>query len=207
MIKVYGRPNSSNVQKVMWCVGELGLGHEHVPLGGSFGGLDTSHVATLNPFRKVPILEEEDGYALFESNTIVRYLTAKHSPGRMMPAGPKDRAHAERWMDWELGTLSKAIWPCFLQTARWKPEDRDKDAVEASRQKTIALLQVFDQHLEGRDFIMGDQITCADMTPGIHVHRWFAIDIARPDLKNVRAWYDRLLERAPYREHVADQPL
>jgi len=59
MLKVFGRRSSVNVQKVMWLVGELGLPHEHVPLGGAFGGLDTPEFLAMNPNGRVPVIDDD----------------------------------------------------------------------------------------------------------------------------------------------------
>ena len=57
MLKIWGRRNSFNVQKVMWLVGELGLAHEHIDAGGAFGGLDTPAFRAMNPHGRVPVID------------------------------------------------------------------------------------------------------------------------------------------------------
>ena len=98
MLKVWGRNTSSNVQKVMWTVGEIGLKCERIDIGGPFGKNREGPYLGMNPNGLVPTLEEEDGFLLWESNSIVRYLAAKHRNG-LEPADPRTRALAQKWMD------------------------------------------------------------------------------------------------------------
>ena len=105
MIKIWGRNTSSNVQKVMWAVGEIGLPHERIDIGGPFGKNREPAYLAMNPNGLVPTLEEEDGFLLWESNSIVRYLAAKHRAGRLEPADLHARARASDWMDWQLSVL------------------------------------------------------------------------------------------------------
>src|SRR5471032_845207 len=111
MIKIWGRNTSSNVQKAMWAVGELGLEHERIDIGGVFGMNKEPAYLAMNPNGLVPTLEEEDGFLLWESNSVVRYLAAKHRAEILEPTDPKARALANQWMDWQLTVLGPAITP------------------------------------------------------------------------------------------------
>src|SRR5512132_2654042 len=113
MIKIWGRKNSINVQKVMWAVGELKLAHERIDIGGPFGKNKEPAYLAMNPNGLVPTLEEDDGFLLWESNSVVRYLAAKHGAGTLEPADPRARARAGQWMDWQLPVASPAIFPAF----------------------------------------------------------------------------------------------
>ncbi len=104
MLKVLGRATSSNVQKVMWALEELDIAYEREDLGGAFGGLDTPEYIALNPNKVIPTLVDGD-QVIWESNTIVRYIAAKHDDGGLWPSDPAARAQADKWMDWQLSTL------------------------------------------------------------------------------------------------------
>src|SRR5262249_14445383 len=104
MLKIWGRTTSSNVQKVMWAVGELGLEHERIDAGGKYGGLETAAYGQLNPNRRIPTVEDGDA-VVWESNVIVRYLAAKFGAGELWPSDPGARASADQWMDWQQTTL------------------------------------------------------------------------------------------------------
>src|ERR687888_713936 len=147
MLKVWGRKNSSNVQKVMWAVGELGLAHERIDIGGPFGKNREPAYLAMNPNGLVPTLEEDDGFLLWESNTIVRYLAAKHEAAVLEPADLQTRALASKWMDWQLTVMGPAITPVFWGLIRTPPEKRDHAAIDAGKTKTTAAAQILDAQL------------------------------------------------------------
>jgi glutathione S-transferase len=145
MIKVWGRNTSSNVQKVMWAVGEIALPHQRIDIGGPFGKNHEQAYLAKNPNGLVPTLEEEeDGFLLWESNTIVRYLAAKHKAAVLEPADLRIRAQASKWMDWQLAVAGPAIFGCFWGLIRTPPEKRDHAAIEESKQKTTAAMSMMD---------------------------------------------------------------
>ena len=201
MLKIWGRNNSSNVQKVLWCCAELDLPFERIDVGGAFGGTRDAAYLAKNPNALVPTIED-DGFVLWESNAIVRYLAAKHGAGTLWPANAQTRAAAERWRDWQISTIGPAIAPVFWGLVRTAPADRDAAAIEAGRQKTAAALAILDGHLAGRRFVMGDAFTMADIPLGVLAYRWTAMDVERPAAANLEAWYGRLTERPGFRAHV-----
>ena len=95
MLKMWGRNTSSNVQKAMWAVGELRLPCERIDVGGAFGRTKEPFYLAMNPNSLVPTLEEEDGFTMWESNSIVRYLAAKHASA-LEPKDLKTRALASK---------------------------------------------------------------------------------------------------------------
>src|ERR1700678_1784229 len=94
MLKIWGRNTSSNVQKAMFAIGELKLPHQRIDIGGAFGKNREPSYLAMNPNGLVPTLEEEDGFLLWESNSIVRYLAAKHGATVLEPADLPARARA-----------------------------------------------------------------------------------------------------------------
>src|SRR6476660_3136501 len=167
MLKIWGRTNSINVQKVMWTVGELGLKPERVDAGMAHGIVNEAWYATYNPNRLVPTIDD-DGLVLWESNVIVRYLAAKHAPGTLMPTDPAGRAKAEMWMDWQQSTIMPgALTPLFLGLIRTPPEKRDADALRKAAKATEAALRKLDAHLANQPYVLGDSLTVADIPVGI----------------------------------------
>jgi glutathione S-transferase len=200
MLKIWGRVDSSNVQKVLWCADELGLVYERVDIGGRFGGNKEPAYLALNPNGLVPTIDD-DGFVLWESNTILRYLAAKH--GKLSAATPAARADAERWMDWQLTVLAPCMVPLFWGWVRTAPEKRDHAALEGARKSAAAAWTILDRGLTGRDFAGGDAFTIGDIPAGCQAWRWFNLPIERPDLPHLRAWFERLMTRPAYRKHVA----
>lgn len=204
MLKIWGRTNSVNVKKALWCAEELGLKYERVDAGLQFGIVNSPEYRKLNPNGLVPTIEDH-GYVLWESHAIVRYLAAKHGAGRLWPLDLKQRADADRWMDWAF-TFQAAFRPVFWGLIRTPPEKRDASAIEEGRRKAAELLAILDAALAGRKYVAGDAFTMGDIPIGCHVHLWMRLPIERPPHPRLEAWFERLLERAPYRK-VVDIPI
>jgi len=201
MLKILGRKTSSNVMEVLWLCAELGLKYDRVDIGGPFGGNDTPEYLAKNPNGLVPTIED-DGFILWESNAICRYLASKHAGGK--PIWPDDlqiRGEADKWMDWQLSRLAGAMGPIFLNLVRRKPEERDMKAVQAGIKAGCDAWGILDRHLKGRKFVAGEHFTIGDIPVGIHAFRWFTLVKDRPAMPNLEAWYARLQERPAYREH------
>ena len=201
MLKILGRATSSNVQKVMRCCAELGLPFEREDVGGPFGRNRDPEYLAINPNGLVPTIID-DGFTLWESNTIVRYLASVHGGDEFWPSDPRARADAERWMDWQLSVLAPAVYPVFWGLIRTKPEDRDWDAINAGRDRLAAAFAILDRHLAGRDYVGGTNFTAADIPVGVVAYRWFEMDIKREDYPDLKQWYDRLGQLSEFREHV-----
>jgi len=202
MLSVWGRRSSANVQKVLWLVGELDLPHTHVPAGGDFGGLDDPAFRALNPHGKVPVIDD-GGVVVWESHAILRYLAAVHGADRFWAADPAVRAPIDGWMDW----AQTALQPAFLTGVFWggyrTPEaQRDVGAVARALDRTVACLAHVDRLLADRPFVGGETLSLADIAIGTHLYRYFELEIDRPDLPRLAAWFERLTARAAYREHV-----
>ncbi|MCP3399008.1 glutathione S-transferase family protein [Bradyrhizobium sp. CCGB20] len=203
MLTVYGRKSSFNLQKVMWLVGELGVAHKHVELGGSFGGLDAPEFLAMNPHGRVPVIDDSS-IIVWESHAILRYLAAKYaSETSFWPTNPDERAKADQWMDWS----QTALQPAFLVGVFWgwyrTPEaQRNLTAVDKAREQTSRHLKHVDHQLKGRSFMLGDHLSLADIPIATHLYRYLNLDLPRPNLPNVERWYERLQSRSAYREHV-----
>ena len=200
-LKIWGRPNSINVQKVMWCVGELGIAHERVDAGMAHGIVGEAWYGAKNPNRLVPMIED-DGVVLWESNVIVRYLAAKHAAGTLMPTALAQRAEVEMWMDWQQTTLMTGLSPLFIALIRTPEAERDPTVIETGITNAEITFGLLDRHLAGRTHMVGDVFTAADIPAGAAAYRWYALPIERPNLPNLRAWYERLTQRPAYRQHV-----
>lgn len=202
MLKVWGRRNSFNVQKVLWLVGELGLAHEHIPAGGDFGRLDELTFRRMNPHGRVPVIEDDD-VVVWESHAILRYLATRYDRGGLWPHEPADRAWIDGWMDWS----QTALQPDFLMGVFWgcyrTPEaQRDRQAIGKSIDRCSSHFRLLDRVLATRQFLAGEQFSLADIPAGTALYRYFELDIEHPDVPNVTAWYQRLQARSAYRTHV-----
>ena len=201
MLKVWGYTGSSNVQKVLWACTELGVAYERVDVGGSHGKLNEEPYQSMNPNLLVPTIEDGK-FILWESNSCVRYLADKYGNGKLLPKTAEGRGDASRWMDWQLTTVGPAIRPVFLNLHRTPAEKRDVAAVAAGVKQSNAVFAILERYLAGRKFVAGDELSVGDIPLGPFVYRYLTMKIDRPDLPNVKAWYDRLCQREGYRKFV-----
>ena len=205
MIKVWGRLTASNVQKVMWCIDELGVAHEHIHIPFGRAKEDPAYLA-INPNGRVPTIEE-DGFILWESNSCIRYIAARFGAGTLWPTDPRVRADAERWMDWQLTTLSEPTDTIFIGLVVKQREQRDMAAIAAATKRLNALWAVVDKVLATRKFVAGDDLTIGDIPMGIAAHRWFTIPVERDRHPNVEGWYSRLIDRPAFKKNVVNPPV
>ena len=204
MLRIWGRTNSVNVKKALWAAEELGLPYERIDAGMQFGVNKTPEYLRINPTGLVPTIDD-DGFTLWESHTIVRYLAAKHGAGALCPDELRTRADAERWMDWAF-TLQGAMRPVFWGLIRTPPEQRDARAIEDGRRQCIRVLAVPEACLAGRRYVAGERFTMGDIPLGCEVQRWMRVPIERPSFPNLEAWFERLRERPAFRK-IVDLPL
>ncbi|KQS04503.1 glutathione S-transferase [Sphingomonas sp. Leaf357] len=197
MLTIWGRLNSHNVKKVAWFAEEIGLPFVRHDVGGRFG-MSADYLA-LNPNALVPTIED-DGFVLWESNAILRYLAAAHAPA-FWPDDPAIRARSDRWMDWQFA-YADAQRDAFLHLVRKAPRDRDAAAIAGSAEACAKLLAVLDTTLADRPWLSGDGFGLGDVPMGVYIHTWFTLDIVRPPLRHVRNWYDRLRERPAFAASV-----
>lgn len=201
MLRIWGRVNSVNAQKVLWCADELGLTYQRIEAGLEHGVVDTPHYREMNPNGRIPVIDH-DGFVMWESNAIVRYLCRTWGQESLLPQGTRAQADADRWMDWVATMLGPAISPAFWGTVRTPLEERNLVAIEASRKATADLFAILDEHLASREFVGGERFSMADVPVGTYAHRWLAMDIQKPDHPNVARWYRELGSRQPYRTRV-----
>jgi glutathione S-transferase len=207
MLRIWGRISSLNVRKVVFTAQLLGIPFERIDAGQAFGVVRSPEYRAKNPNCLVPLLEEEDGsHTLWESNVIVRYLCARHAPGRLYPQALRERFDAERWMDWQQTTLNPAGREAFIQLVRTPAERRDNAAVERSRAETEPLLAMLDAQLARRPFLAADHLTMADIPAACELHRWRALPLAQPDLPHLARWYEAILA-LPAARGVFDIPV
>jgi len=204
MLKIWGRVNSVNVKKVLWAAEELGLRYERIDAGMQFGVVNTPEYRKMNPMSLVPTIED-DGFTLWESHSIVRYLAAKHGAGTLWPADLRQRADADRWMDWAF-TFQAALRPVFWGLVRTPVEKRDMNAIDEARKKCAELLAVPDRALANRAYFAGASLSIGDIPLGCHVQLWMRLPIERPAHPNLSGWFDRLCARPAFRK-IVDIPL
>ena len=194
MLRIWGRTDSPNVQKVMWCVHELGLPYERIDAGHQYGLVNETWYLAMNPNGLIPTIED-DGFVLWESNAIVRYLCARHSRGNLWPTDPREFADADRWMSWQGSTLGPVMRRIVLEIIRTPAEQQDANRVALLLGSAAGIWTILDHQMANRDFIMGPSLSMADFVFGPHLRLWLTYPIARPELPHLAAWYVRISAR------------
>jgi len=202
MLKIWGRTNSINVQKVLWCCAETGLPYERIDAGMQFGVNNTPEFRAMNPNGLVPLIDD-DGFVLWESHAIVRYLARKHGLGTLCPADPQTAADADRWMEWYSTTLWNHMKPVFWNLVRTPPEKRNMAEVEDNRKKLAGYLEMADTHLKNHEYLAGARFTMGDIPLAVLSHRWFSLPIERPAMPDYERWFHTVSERPGFKQHCA----
>jgi len=201
MLKIWGRRNSSNVRKVLWCAEEIGLPYESIEVGGSHGGTQSPEYVAMNPNGLVPVIEDH-GLPLWESNTIVRYLSARYSLGTLYAEDAMERAQAEKWMDWSTSRMAPLYSELIWGIMRTAPADRDEARINAAIVRAGDFLALPNATLATQPWLSGEKFAMGDIALGSLIYAWFELPIQRPDLPHLAGWYARLRERPAYQRGV-----
>jgi glutathione S-transferase len=201
MLRVLGKPTSINVRKVLWTCAVLDIPVTPEPWGSGHQSCGEPEFMALNPNAMVPVLVE-DGVPLWESNTICRYLAARHQRSDLLPASPMARAQVEKWMDWQIAELNNAWRYAFMGLVRESPLHLDRAAIDTSAAAWNRHMAILERQLAITGaYVAGQDFTLADIVLGLSTHRWLSTPMARPTLPAVAAWYQRLGQHAGFAEH------
>ena len=201
MLQIYGRKNSNQVIQLMWAIEELGLDYKRHNVGGSFGGLDTHAYGKLNPNRLVPTIDD-NGFVLWESYAIIRYLCHQYGKGSLWPDDPQKAALADQWMEWTNSRFMGTFFPIFWGLIRTEKENQEPEKIARLADDTGKLLQIVENNLSGKSYMTGEQLTMGDIPLGSMMFKYYTLDIKRPSLPNIEAWYARLCDRQAYQRHA-----
>jgi glutathione S-transferase len=203
-LKIWGRANSVNVQKVLWCLRELDLDYERIDAGMAFGRNTEADYLAMNPNGRVPTMVDGD-FVLWESNSVMRYLMLTHAPeSSLYPQAPKRRAGVDRWLDWTLSTLQPVDRPVFWALVRTPVAQRDMVAIQKDVDAEAVQWRTIDAQLSTRRFIEGDDFTIADIALGAYARRWFGVEgVTKPRLAHLDRWFAQFADRPGFQQFVA----
>lgn len=201
-LTIWGRRSSLNVQKVLWTLDEIGLEYEHRNAGGNFGGLDDPEFLAMNPHGLVPVIRDEEG-SVWESNSILRYLCAKHSRANLWIDDPFNRSKADRWIDWAATALQPSFMRFFLGNYRTPEAQRNEKDNQLALSSCQRHFRALDGHLANNAYLAGANFSAADIPAGTTLHRYFGMGLGVEEPPNVMAWYCRLQQRRAFRQHIA----
>ena len=216
MMRLWGRKSSINVQKVLWCLAELGLkegvDYDRIDAGLHFGKNRSPDFLKMNPNGLVPTLEDGE-LVLWESNTIMRYLVRMHDKNKRFPSDIPFQYSSEKWLDWQVGTLWPTLRPAFMGLTRTPEADRNYVAIQNAYQETNQLFSLLDQALANQNYCAGNSFHIGDIALALCVSRWILLNQtfpektgARPELKNIDAWLKRLEEQTCFND-IAEKEL
>jgi glutathione S-transferase len=203
-LKIWGRSNSVNVQKVLWCLRELDLPYERIDAGMQFGRNNEPDYLAMNPNGRVPTLVDGD-YVLWESNSVMRYLAmAYRSDSSIYPKSAKLRAGVDRWLDWTLSTVQPVDRPVFWALVRTPVEKRDMVAIQKDVDAEAVVWWIAEARLANRRFLEGDDFTLADIAVGTYARRWFGVEgVTKPKLPHLERWFAQFASRPGFVQVVA----
>lgn len=204
MIEIWGRASSSNVQALMWATEELGLNYIRHDAGFIYGGNDTPDFLAMNPNGTVPVLKDGDNTPIWETGAILRYLSEKYGDDVFWPKDIAARSQVDQWAEWaKINITLKFTVPIFWRVVRTAPSKRDPQAIADAVNSLSHFLAIAEQQLNKTDWLASPNFSLADIQFGHVLYRYFDIDIKRPKLPNLQAYYDRLNERSAFKKHVA----
>jgi glutathione S-transferase len=199
MVRILGKASSINVRKVLWTCSELDIPFEREDWGSGFRSTQEPAFLALNPNAMVPVLVDGD-VVLWESNTICRYLAARHG-GRLLPASQPDRAYVEQWMDWQATELNNAWRYAFMGLVRESGAHQHPELIAASVAGWNRHMGILERRLqETGAYVVGSTFTLADIVLGLSANRWRMTPMERPVTPAIDAWMTRLQERSGCRE-------
>lgn len=201
VLKLLGRNTSSNVQKVLWLLDEIGRPYEREDYGGAYGRTTDAAYLSLNPNGTIPTLVDGD-FAVWESNSIMRYVADASGAESYYPKELKSRVTCDQWMDWQNATLAQAMSPLYKLLVRVEPGKRDPAIVDQLRAQASRLFGIMDGVLDRSPFLAGPSLTLADIAIGALAYRWFALKLNDPKTQALEAWLRALETRPAFRQHV-----
>ena len=202
MIKILGRTTSINVRKVLWTAAEAELDFVHENEWAADRPTSDASFLALNPNGLVPVLVTDEG-AIWESNTICRYLAVRANRHDLLPVSPFARANVEKWMDWQAADLNAAWRPAFMALVRRRTAASSSDVMRSIEEWNAMMLRLEQRLLMTCAFITGDTFTLADIGLGLSLQRWLLTPIDRPDTPALLAYRERLQARPAARAWIA----
>jgi glutathione S-transferase len=203
-LTIWGRSNSVNVMKVLWCLAELDHPYERIDAGMQFGRNDQAEYLAMNPNGRVPTLVDGD-YVLWESNSVMRYLCMAYGKGTpIYPQDPKRRAAVDRWLDWTLSTVQPVDRPVFWALVRTPKDKRDMAKIQKDVDAEAPVWAIADRQLSTRRYLEGDEFTIADIAVGAFARRWLGVEgVTKPNFEHLARWYADISSRPTFAKQLA----
>lgn len=190
-LRILGRATSSNVRKVLWTADLCRVLYEHDVWGMPHRDPKVPEFLTLNPNGTVPVIID-DGFVLWESNAIVRYLAeTRRSP--LWPADEREHAVVDQWLTWQANELLPSWLYAVSALLARNAAFGDADKIAGSIAQWSMKMRILEEQLSaGGGYVANGRLSLADLALAISTHRWFSTPFERPDLPAVSQHYERL---------------
>ncbi|MEQ1769752.1 MAG: glutathione S-transferase family protein [Devosia sp.] len=195
MLRILGRVTSINVRKVLWAADEMGLAYEREDWGLPTRDPKVPEYLKLNPNGQVPTIVEPDGFVLWESNAIVRYLADRERSG-LWPVEPRERALVDQWLTWQATELNPSWVYAVNALMRKNPAFGNAGDLERSKSNWTKAMRVLEGQLQaGGGFVANGRLSLADLVLALSTHRWLSTPFDRPALPAVEAHFAQMQKR------------
>jgi len=203
-LAILGRITSINVRKVTSTADLIGLSYRTEVWGLPNRDPREAEFLKLNPNAQVPVILD-DGFVLWESGAIMRYLADKHGSG-LWPKDLKERALVDQWLTWQ-GTELNPAWMYAVQALlRKNPAYSDSARIEDSIARWGSAMRIVEAQLrQTGGFIANDRLSLADIVLGLSSHRWFSMPFDKPELPAVRAHYEMMKATAEGAKYLGEK--
>ena len=201
MMKLYGLGPTRSL-RALWALQELDAEFEFVRVNILAGENLHPDFLRLNPAGKLPVLVDGD-FVLTESAAIVMYLAEKYGDKGLMPADLKERAQAYRWSLFAVTELEQPLWRMAKHTFLYPEDKRLPEDIALAREEFAARAAVLDRHMDGRAFIVGDNITVADCVTA-YVLDWGNENGLIDSFPNLKAYLERMYARPRAPQRIAE---
>lgn len=196
MIRLYGTP-PTRALRAMWLLNELDLAYEVIPVDISAGENRTPEFLALNPAAKLPVLVDGE-LVVSESAAIQLYLADKYGDrfpgGGLIPDAPEDRARMHHWLFFLMTEIEAPLWRIALHSFLYAPEEKSDEEIALAKRDGRRMVAVLEQHMQGRDFIVGAQVTVADFNAAFTLD-WANEEGLLDDAPALRAWLESMYAR------------
>lgn len=188
--------------RVRWTLQELGVAFEAVTVNLMAGEHRRPEFLAINPAGKIPVLVDDD-IVLTESVAIAVYLADKYPEKRLIPADQRGRAEAMRWLLFTATELEQPLWRMARHSVIYPEERRLPGDIVLAREEFADMAAVLEQHMAGREFIVGDSVTVADFVAGYTLD-WAQMADVLHGFPRLEAYVERLYARPRAPMHIKD---
>lgn len=189
MYLLYHHPYSQHARRVVALMEEAKLPYELRRVALEKGEHMSPEFLAVNPNHQVPVLIDGD-VKLFESNTMLRYLSNKHGLSDWYPQPPAQRAQVDQWLDWNQCRLGPAVVDIVLNKL-FLGDKADRQAIARGEQRVAELAPILEQGLAASPFIAGDAPTIADLSVASNITQ-LGLAGAAPSSPRIAAWFERV---------------